>query len=67
MDAIHFSGVFGWIEQPNVSFQHMQVGKPSVCGLFSQDLAGIGIPLNSDNWGVTEDEIGKQSSSNSGE
>jgi len=67
MDAIHASGVFGWIEQPNVSFPHMQSGKPSVCGSFSQDLADIGIPLNSDNWGVTEDEIGEQSSPDSGE
>jgi hypothetical protein len=61
MDAIHFSGVFGWIEQSDVAFPHVQFGKPSFGGSLSQDLAGISIPLNSDNWRVSEDEVGKES------
>jgi hypothetical protein len=59
MDAIHASGVVGWIEQPNVSFVHVQTGEPSVCGAFSQDLAGVGFPFHSDNWLVPKDEVGK--------
>jgi hypothetical protein len=67
MDAIHASGVFGWIEQPDVSLVHVQAGEPSVCGSFSQDLAGVGFPLHSDNWGVSEDEVGEESATGPGE
>jgi hypothetical protein len=63
MDAIHSAGVVGWIEQPNISFVHVQVREPSICGSFAQDLAGVGNPLNSDNWRVSKDKVGKQSSS----
>ena len=31
----------------------------AICCAFSEDLAGIGVPLNSDNWGVSKDEIGE--------
>lgn len=65
MDAVHASGVFGWIEQPDVPFPHSQAGEPSFCGSFSQDLAGVGFPLNSDNWRVSEDEVCKQSATGS--
>ncbi len=66
MDAIHFSGVLGWIEQSDISFPHMQVGEPSFCCSFAEDTAGIGIPLNSDNWIMSEDEVGKESASDAG-
>jgi len=57
MNAVHDSGVLGWVEQSNVPFPHVQAGKPSVCCAFSEDLAGISIPLNSDNWLVSENEV----------
>lgn len=57
MDTIHDSGVFGWIEQSDVSFPHMQAGEPSFFGSFSQDGAGVSIPLNSDNWLMSENEV----------
>jgi hypothetical protein len=60
-DAIHASRVFGWIEQPNISFVHVQVGEPSLCGALAQDLAAVSVPFDSGNWRVSEDEIGKQS------
>jgi len=67
MNAVHDSGVLGWIKQLDVPFPHSQFGKPAVCCAFSEDLAGISIPLNSDNWGVSEDEVGEKSSAMSGE
>ena len=67
MDAIHASGVFGWVKHPDIPFPHSQAREPSICGSLSQDLAAIGIPLNSDNWLVPEDEIGKESPSRPGE
>jgi TPP-dependent trihydroxycyclohexane-1,2-dione (THcHDO) dehydratase len=67
MNNVHDSGVFGWIKQADVPFMHSQAGKPSVCGSFSQDLAGISIPLNSGNWSVSENEVCKQSASVAGE
>jgi hypothetical protein len=67
MDAVHDSGVLGWIEQSNVPFPHMQTGEPSFGGSFSQDLAGVWLQLNSDNWPVSEDEIGQESPADSGE
>ena len=66
MDAIHSAGVFGWIEQPNVSFVHVQPGEPTFSGSLAQDLAGVPVPLNSDNWLVPEDKIGKESAAGSG-
>ena len=65
MNAVHASGVLGWIEQSNVTFPHVQAGEPSFCGSFSQDSAGVWLPLNSDNWRVSEDEVGKQSAADS--
>jgi hypothetical protein len=59
MDAIHSARVFGWIEQPDVSLVHPQAGEPSFVGSLPQDLAAVGIPLNSDNWRMSEDEVGK--------
>ena len=67
MEAIHASGVFGWIEHPDIPLPHSQAGEPSICGSLSQDLAAVGIPLNSDNWLMPEDEIGKESPSRPGE
>lgn len=67
MDAIHASGVVGWIEQPNVSLVHVQAGEPAIGGALSQDLACVGAPLNSDNWRVSEDAVGKQSATAAGE
>jgi hypothetical protein len=66
MDAIHASGVFGWVEQPNVALPHPQAGEPSVCGSFSQDLAGVGLPLDGHNGSVSEDEVAEQSAAGSG-
>ena len=66
MNAVHFSGVLGWIEQADIPFMHSQTWEPSVCCSFSEDLAGVGIPLNSDNWCVSEDEVGKESTAVSG-
>jgi hypothetical protein len=66
MDAIHFSGVLGWIEQTDIPFMHSQAWEPSIGGSFSKDLAGISIPLNSGNWSVAENEIGKETASMSG-
>ena len=67
MDAIHSAGVLGWIEQPNVPFPHSQAGEPPFGGSFSKDLAGVWLPLNSDNWPVPENEVCKQSTADSGE
>jgi hypothetical protein len=67
MNAVHASGVLGWIKQADISFPHPQAGEPSVCGSFAQDFAGVGFPLNSDNWLVSENEVGKQSTADSGE
>jgi hypothetical protein len=67
MDAIHAAGEVGWIEQPDVSFEHVQTGEPSVCGSLAQDLAGVGFPLHSNNWRVSEDEVGEQSAAGPGE
>jgi hypothetical protein len=65
MDAVHSSGVFGWIEQPDIPFPHVQSWEPSVCGSFSEDLAGVWLPFNSDNWLMSEDEVCEQSSTSS--
>jgi hypothetical protein len=59
MNDVHDSGVLGWIKQADIPFMHSQAGKPSVCRSFSKDLAGISIPLNSGNWSVAENEVGK--------
>jgi hypothetical protein len=66
MDAIHVSGVIGWIEQPNVSFVHVQVWEPSIGSSFTQDLAGIRFPLDCADWLVSKDEIGEQSATTTG-
>jgi len=66
MDCVHASGVVGWIEQPDISLVHVQAGEPSFCGALPQDLAGVGFPLNSDNWSVSEDEVGEQPATGSG-
>jgi hypothetical protein len=67
MDAIHSSRVFGWIEQPYVAFVHAQAGEPSLCCSFAEDLAAVGVPLNSGNWRMSKDEVGKESAARSGE
>lgn len=66
-DEIHASRVFGWIEQPNVSLVHVQVGEPSLCGSLPKDSAAVLVVFNSDNWGVPEDEVGEQSAAGSSE
>jgi hypothetical protein len=63
MDDVHDSGVFGWIKQGDVPFMHSQSGKPPIIGSLSKDLAGISIPLNSDNWSVAENKVCKESTS----
>lgn len=67
MNAVHASGVFGWIEHPNVSLVHVQAGEPSVCGALSQDLACVGIPFDGDDGLVSKDEVGEQSASSASE
>jgi hypothetical protein len=57
MDAIHSAGVFGWVEHPHVSFVHAQAWKPSICCPLSQDGAGVGVPLDGDDWGVSKNEV----------
>jgi len=59
MNAIHAAGVLGWIEQSDIAFPHVQSGEPSVFGSLAQDSASVWLPLNSDNWFVSEDEVGK--------
>jgi len=66
MNAVHDSGVLGWIEQSNVPFPHSQAGKPSFGCSFSQDSAGVWLPLHSDNWPVSQDEVGEESSTDAG-
>jgi hypothetical protein len=44
----------------------VQTGEPSVIGSFAQDFAGVGFPFNGHNGSVSEDEIGKQSATDSG-
>ena len=62
MEAIHSAGVFGWVEHPNVSLVHAQLGEPSVGGTFSQDSAAVGIKFNCADGGVAEDEVTEQTS-----
>jgi len=66
MDAIHSALILGWIEHSHVPFPHLHVWKPSVFDALSKDLAGVWLPLNSDNWFMPKDEIGKDSPSGSG-
>jgi len=58
-DAIHSAGVVGWIEQPNVSLVHVQPWEPSIGGSITQDLAGVGVPLDGGNGRVPENEVTK--------
>ena len=67
MDAIHFSFPVGCVEHPNVSLEHVQAGKPSFDGSLSEDLATIGVPFNSDNWLMSENKVGEESATCSGE
>ena len=67
MDAIHSSRVFGWIEQPDVPFPHVQVGEPSVGGSLSEHGATVGVPLNGNDRVVSEDEVRKEPSTSPGE
>ncbi|OGO33105.1 MAG: hypothetical protein A2Z03_02250 [Chloroflexi bacterium RBG_16_56_8] len=60
---MYLSRVFGWIEHPNVSLVHPQVGEPAFGGAFSQDSAGVWLPLDCANWIVSDNEVGKQSAS----
>ncbi len=57
MDAIHSARPFGWIEQPDVSFVHMQTGEPSVSGSLSKHLAAVGIPFDGADGGVSKNEV----------
>jgi len=66
MDAVHSAGVFGWIEQPDISLVHPQAGEPSFLCPLSEDVAAVGIPLNSGNWLMPKDEVGKQSAAGAG-
>jgi hypothetical protein len=66
MNNVHNAGVLGWIKQLNVPFPHSQAGKPSVCCSFSKHLAGVSIPLNSDNWLVSENKVCKESTAVTG-
>ncbi len=61
MDAIHGPGVFGWVEQPDISFVHAQVGKPAVGGTGSEDRAGVWVPLDGEDGGMSKDKVGVES------
>lgn len=61
MQAIHAAGVFGWVEQPDITFVHPHAGEPSIGGTGSQDGAGVGVPLDGKDGGMSEDEIGVRS------
>lgn len=61
MQAIHSTGVFGWVEQPDVSFVHPQAGKPAVSGAGSENLAGVGIPLDGKDGDMSKDKVGVDS------
>jgi hypothetical protein len=65
MDAIHSAGVLGWIEQSDIPFPHVQAGEPSVFGSLSEDVTGVSIPLNSDNWFMAEDKVGEHPAADS--
>jgi len=67
MDAIHSAGVFGWIKQPGVDLVHVQARKPSVGGSLTQHSAAMSVPFHSGNWMMSDDEIGEQAASSSGE
>ena len=66
MDAVHFADVLGWIKQAHIAFPHRQVGEPAVCGSLSEDAAGVGVPLDGDDGGVSKDKISEQPSSSPG-
>ena len=66
MDAIHAPGVFGWIEQPDVDFVHVQVVEPSVIGARSQHSAAMPVVFDGSNGVVSKDEVGEQSDAGSG-
>jgi hypothetical protein len=66
-DAIHASGVVGWIEQPDVLLVHAQVWEPSVGGALSKDGATVGIDLDGADRSMPEDAVCEQSASSSGE
>ena len=66
MDNVHDSGVFGWIEHPNISFVHMQPWKPSFGCSLAQRPAGVLVPLDCNDGPVPEDEIGEEPTSGAG-
>jgi hypothetical protein len=55
MQAIHSSGVFGWIEQLDVSDMHVHIGEPfwSLCESF----CGVSFPLDGEYRYVSKNEI----------
>lgn len=57
MDAIHSSGVFGWIEQSDIPFPHSQIGEPSFGCALSEDLASVGFPFDGGDWGMSQNEV----------
>ena len=65
MDAIHSSRVFGWIEQPDVSFPHTQVGEPSLCGALSEHSAAVGVPFDGSDGFMSQNEVTQKPSSRS--
>ena len=65
MDAIHSSFVLGWVKHADIAFPHVHAFKPTVCDPFPEDVAAVVIPLNSDNWLVSENEVSEDSPASS--
>ena len=52
MQAVHSSSPLGCVEQPGVSLVHVHVWE-----LLSEDLAGVGFPLDGESGSVSKNEI----------
>lgn len=57
MEAIHSSRPGGWIEQPDISFVHVQVGEPAIGGSLSQHGAAIGVVFDGADGVVSKYEV----------
>lgn len=66
MEAIHSALVLGWAEQAGISLVHAQTGEPAVKVAGSEDAAGVGVPFDGEDGGMTEDEIGVYSAPSTG-
>jgi hypothetical protein len=57
MNAIHSSFVWTEINGSDIPFDDFKAGEPSICGPLSQDGAGVGVPLDGDDGGVSKNEV----------